>query len=250
MLAHSRTLALNHLRRTLDCEGFPRLQMFLIVSITGAAGFLASYWMLRAGITGMSIRYPCAVGVAYAVFLVLLWLWLRTSAEDYTDVPDFSAFSPSSRCSDSSAGTNGSEGTCDEPAPPSLAFDDAPACATPDGGSGVSDALGAAAEADEFAIPLFVLMFVAALIFSSLFVIYSAPVLFAELLLDGVLAASLYRRLRRLETRHWLETAIRRTAAPFAATALIAAVSGWGMTIYAPEAHSIGDVMTHTRRVG
>lgn len=251
MLAHSRTLALNHLRRTLEREGFPRLQMLLIVSITGAAGFLASYWMLRAGITGMSIRYPCAIGVSYAVFLVLLWLWLRTSAEDYTDVPDFSAFSPSScRNADSSAGKSGSEGTCDEPAPSSMALDDSLAYAIPDDGGVVGDALGAAAQAEELAVPLFVLMLVAALALSSLFIIYSAPALLAELLLDGVLAASLYRRLRRLETRHWLETAIRRTVVPFALTALVAAVSGWGMTIYVPEAHSIGDVMTQIRRIG
>lgn len=251
MLAHSRTLALNHLRRTLEREGFPRLQMLLIVSITGAAGFLASYWMLRAGITGMAVRYPFAVGVAYAVFLVLLWLWLRTSAEDYTDVPDFSAFSPSSRRGGSSShGKNGSDGTCDEPAPSSMAFDDSSAYAVPDDQGIVGDAFGAAAQAEEFAIPLFVLMLVAALAFSSLFIIYSAPALLAELLLDGVLAASLYRRLRRLETGHWLETAVRRTVIPFALTALVAAASGWGMTIYVPEACSIGDVMAHIRSAG
>lgn len=249
MPAHSRTLALKLLRRKLEREGFPRLQMFLIVSITGAAGFLASYWMLGAGITGMSVRYPAAVGVSYAVFLVLLWLWLRTSAEDYTDIPDLNGFSPPTRRhADSSPGKSSSEGTCDEPASHSTAFDDSPAFVGTDEGGVVGDTLGAAGQAEEFAIPLFVLMLVAALAFSSLFIIYSAPALLAELLLDGVLAASLYRRLRRLETRHWLETAIRRTVIPFALTALVAAVSGWGMKLYAPDAHSIGDVMNDARR--
>ena len=85
----------------------------------------------------------------------------------------------------------------------------------------MGDALGTVAEAEEFAIPLAVLILIGAMIFSSLFMVYSAPTLFAELLVDGVLSASLYLRLRGLETRHWLETAIRRTAWPFILTAAI-----------------------------
>ena len=65
-----------------------------------------------------------------------------------------------------------------------------------------------------------VILFVAALLLSSLWVVYSAPVLFAELLVDGVLAASLYRRLRGLESQHWLETALKRTVWPFVVTCL------------------------------
>ena len=91
-------------------------------------------------------------------------------------------------------------------------------------------------------------MLVGALLLSSLFVVYSAPILFAELIVDGVLSASLYRKLRELETRHWLETAIRRTAWPFAGTAAIVCDIGWAMAIYAPEAHSVGDVIAHAKQ--
>lgn len=88
------------------------------------------------------------------------------------------------------------------------------------------------------------------MLFSSFFMIYSAPApaLFAELLLDGVLSASLYRRLRGLETPHWLETALRRTALPFVLAAAIVSALGRGMAIYAPEAHSIGDVISHAKQ--
>jgi hypothetical protein len=81
---------------------------------------------------------------------------------------------------------------------------------------------------------------------SSFFMVYSAPVLFAELLVDGVLSASLYHRLRGFETRHWLETAIRRTVWPFVLTTAIVSASGWGMALYAPGAHSISDVIFHS----
>jgi len=69
-------------------------------------------------------------------------------------------------------------------------------------------------------------------------------------LLDGVLSVSLYRRLRGLETRHWLETALRRTGWPFVLTAMVFSASGWAMTLYAPDARSIGDVVFHARQGG
>jgi polyferredoxin len=109
-------------------------------------------------------------------------------------------------------------------------------------------------DADELAIPLVVLVLVlvgtliVTLVASSFFMIYSAPILFAELLVDGVLSASLYRRLRGLRTRHWLDTALRRTAGPFALTAVIVAAGGWAMAVYAPGAHSIGDVVFQSRQ--
>ena len=81
-----------------------------------------------------------------------------------------------------------------------------------------------------------------------LFVVYSAPLLFAELLVDGVLAATLYRRLRGIEPRHWLETAVRRTFLPFLLTACFTGAAGWTMAMYAPGANSIGKVFLHAKQ--
>jgi hypothetical protein len=238
------------IRGTLERDGFPRLQMLLLVTLTGASGFVASYILLHAGFVEMWLRYLAAFGVAYLMFLALLWLWLRTRAEDYTDFPDLSG-SPSSgsggsgTCFSGKGGDFGGGGA-------SSSFD-APSehiSVIGDSGSSVGDALGTVAEAEELAIPLVVLVLAAAMVFSSLFMIYSAPTLFAELLVDSVLSASLYRRLRGLETRHWLETALRRTALPFALTAAIVSASGWGMALYAPEAHSIADVISHSKPGG
>ena len=249
---------INRLRLRLERDSYPRLQMSLIVAITGAAGFLASYSMLQAGVAEMWFRYLCAFGIAYLVFLGLLWLWLRTSASDYGDVPDVSGLVPapggdgasvlrySGKGGDFAGG--GASGSFDTPASEVIAFDGQGAGALFDGDA-VGKAVGAAAEADELAIPLIVLVLFGVLLCSSFFIIYSAPVLFAELMLDGILATTLYRRLRRLETRHWLETAVRRTAWPFLITALLVAACGWGMKAYAPEAQSIGDVIEHAKAV-
>lgn len=239
---------IRRIRGDLERDSFPRLQMFLLVTLTGASGFVASYLLLHAGFVEIWLRYLASFGVAYLMFLFLLWLWLRTRAEDYADFPDITG-SPSSGSSSSGTcysgkggdfGGGGASGSFDAPSESGSVISDS--------GSSVDDALGTVAEAEEFAIPLVFLILIGAMLFSSLFMIYSAPVLFAELLVDGVLSASLYRRLRGLETRHWLETAFRRTALPFALTAAIVSASGWGMTLYAPEAHSIGDVISHSKR--
>ena len=230
-------------RLRIEQEGFPRVQMFFLVALTGGAGFLASFSLLHAGMESMWLRYPVATGIAYLVFLALLWLWLRTSAEDYSDFPDFSGIPLPQRSAkgDAFAGKGGeadgggASGSFELAGEDTAVLEDAP--------DAVGEALGAAAQAEEFSVPLIVIVLVAAAVLSSLLVVYSAPLLFAELLVDGVLAASLYRRLRGLEQRHWLETALRRTFLPFLLTACFAAAAGWAMALYAPGATSIGKVL-------
>ena len=84
----TRSLAVVRLRRRLEQESFPRIQMGFIVTLTGAAGLLCSFLLLHAGVDGMALRYPLALTAAYAFFLFLLWLWLHTQADDYADLPD------------------------------------------------------------------------------------------------------------------------------------------------------------------
>jgi len=239
---------IQRLRSNLERNSFPRLQMLLLVTVTGASGFFASYIFLHAGLLERWLRYLASFAVAYLMFLFLLWLWLRTKAEDYADFPDISG-STSSGSGDTGAAYGGHGGDFGGGGT-TAAFDvpSANIADVSDGGTSIGDALGSVADADEFAIPLLVLVLAGALICSSIFMVYSAPALFAELLVDGVLSASLYRKLRGLETRHWFETALRRTLWPFVLTAVMVSATGWGMALYAPEAHSIADVVVHSKQ--
>jgi hypothetical protein len=249
--------------RKLEWDGWPRMQMFFLVLVTGAVGLATSYSLLRAGMESMAVRYPLAVACAYGVFLVLLWLWLRTRARDYLDA-SFDIPQPSGGSGGSAlrvehdpvfAGGGGQSGgggasgsfSFDDPLPsPGLPQVDVP------GGDAVGDVVGGAiGGADEGAVPIIIALLVAvagaALFFATLYIVYLAPALFAELLVDGVLSASLYRRLRGLQTRHWLESALRRTVLPFAVTALTLSMTGYLLHSYAPQAHTLGQAWHHYR---
>lgn len=242
----SRFHAVERARERLETESYPRLQMSLIVGLTGAIGLLASTLMLRAGLDAMAWRYPLAVAVAYAGFLGLLWLWLRTRASDYLDAVnidvDLPPFGGGPRGLRSGAGGDfgGGGSTASFDGPPLVAD-------TPSPLSAAKDVAGAAGDADEFALPLLAIVMAIGLALASLYVVYLAPVLFAELLVDGTLSYVLYRHLRRHDTRHWLETACRRTSVPFLLTAVFLAIVGAAMTAYAPGARSIGEVVHHER---
>ncbi|MBI5791814.1 MAG: hypothetical protein HZA63_10100 [Rhodocyclales bacterium] len=235
--------------------------MSLLVALTGGAGLLASFLLLHsAGVEAMHFRYPLAVGCAYLVFLLLLWLWLRSKADDYLDgsidIPDLSAVgSPEVDALPDFGGAGGEFGgggasgnfVIDDSLPaPSLSIGDG------SGGSSLGEAVGeVVGSADEGAIPLAVALLIAALVavllFATFYIIYLAPALFAELLVDGALSASLYRRMRGLQTRHWLASALHRTAGPFAVTAIGLAIIGYALQAYAPEAHTLSEVLRHFR---
>lgn len=229
----SRLGLIEQLRRRLNRQSYPRLQMLLIVSLTAGSGFLASSLFLHLGLQAMGPRYLLACMTAYLVFLLLLWIWLRSQASDLLDIPNVNFSSSHRNAFEGSGGQSAGGG-----ASASYDVEDSPADTL-----GVGDAFSAAGDADEFAIPLFLILAALALVMSSLFVVWSAPVLFAELMVDGVLAASLYRRLRGLDTTHWLETAIRRTFWPFFATTLIVTSIGFGIQHFSPKITTVGEMI-------
>ena len=236
-------------RRRLQRDAFPRVQMGLIVGLTGAAGLLTSFLLLRAGVGSMALRYPLALASAYVIFLFLLWLWLRTRTDDYLDSLDPTNISPDVGSSPAEAFTSGGGGDF-AGGGASGSFDaggasssiDAPdSSAVPDWDIPVDVDVG------EFVFPILAALLAIGLALASLYVVYIAPELFAELIFDGVLSYSLYRRLSGGDRSHWLGTAVRRTLLPFGLTAVFLVAMGAAMAHYAPEARSIGQVIHHVR---
>ncbi len=231
-----------HLRH----RGFPRVQMVVVVALTGAFGLLASFLLLHLGVDSMAVRYPLALSVAYLFFLALIGMWLRAKSETYVDALDLFGHSATHLPARSDASlegdhdVGGGEGTASFE-PPSA-----------DAGGGLdawTGSVGAVVEADELAIPLVAIALATALaaglVVSAAYVVYVAPVLFAEVLLDGVLSYALFHRLSASERSFWLTSAVRHTIVPFAATAAFLVVLGGVLSAYAPGATSVGQVLAH-----
>ncbi len=238
------------LGRQLELRGYPRLEMLTIVTLTGGAGFLASYCLLLAGVDAMWLRYPCALAIAYGVFLVLLWLWMRfRNIDGGIDLPGGSG-SAKDPCSGVDFAGNG--GSFDGGGA-SANLDWPSASSSGDSGSALPDIDIDVGEAAIVAIPIALVIALGALMLwmgaIAFSVVSSAPLLFAELLVDGILSASLYRRLRGLDRQHWIETALGRTIGPFLVVILLVGAAGAGMSLYAPEARSLGAFIDTVQQV-
>ncbi|WP_251140438.1 hypothetical protein [Rhodoferax sp. U11-2br] len=248
-----RSLAVVRARQTLQAKSYPRLQMTLITGLTGAFGLVSSYVLLHlGGVESMTLRYPLALVCAYGMFLFLIWLWLRTQAQDYLDLPNLSGSSSNSGSGCSSEplhsggggdfGGGGASASFDGPGvapvePMEVDFD-------------VSESVSSVADADELALPLMAVVLALGLALASLYVIYIAPALLAEVLVDGAFSYALYRYVRGDDPAHWLATAVRRTVLPFLATGVFLMVLGAALSAYAPGAHSMGDLLIPSRGCG
>jgi hypothetical protein len=245
--ARRRALAIQRVKDRLDRDSFPRIQMLLLVGLTGGFGLLSSFLLLLCGVDSMALRYPLALACAYLFFLFLIGLWLRTNSRDYVDAPDLLDLVPTPRRSDGLSGFDSGGGGDFGGGGASASFD-GPGVAIDDAGSSlgaVKDTVGAASDADELAIPLLAIVLAIGIALASLYVVYIAPVLFAEVMVDGALSVVLFRRLNGQGAQHWLASAFRRTVWAFVATAVFLMAVGAAMGAYAPGAKSLGQVMKH-----
>ncbi|MFM1991625.1 MAG: hypothetical protein RJA99_4582 [Pseudomonadota bacterium] len=266
------------MRRHLERLHSPRLLMSGGVALTGGAAFVASFVMLRVGLDGPALRWPLAVVVAWGVFLALLAAWLPAgggrraddegpgledvldAADAASDLADLTHRAGRPSLSTGGGGHFGGGGaragladvegaagarglTSDAawaPAGRPLEIDDGAASGP---GLGLDVDIG---DADEGAVLLLVvagLLALVAVAAAAAWIIWTAPVLLAELLVDVGLARGLYRRLQGADSPNWLWTAIRRTALPFAAVIVMAGVAGWAVGIAAPGATTLGEAL-------
>lgn len=198
--------------------------MALIVGVTGAAALLFSFLMLQAGLGSMGIRYPLAVGLAYGVFLLLLRLWLSYAT--------------------SSEGPNPGDGLLDvADGLGQLAPDVANAiCEGGSGGVNLAET-GDALSLDEFVFVLIAFAAVAAGALICAYIVWTAPGLLAEVMVDGLVMSRVFRRLRLRGQAYWATGVLRRTWLPALLAALFFGIAGFALQRVVPEAQSIGPVI-------
>jgi hypothetical protein len=219
----------------------PRFIVTLILAMTAVSAFLTSFVLLRFGVLEMWLRYPIAILAAYCTFLILLavWLWLqRRTLEpdlDFLEVVPHD-LSPAHEHGFGGEGHFGGGGGSWKSGASSQTVS-----------SGDISAAGNWFDFDFEEGCLVVLAIVAILggLIASFYVIYIAPALLAEILVDGVLVAGLYRRVKGIERRHWLRAALRRTALPAFVALVFFTVAAYLLQRAIPDAHTIGEVWTH-----
>lgn len=255
MRASKRDVIIGQLKGRLS---MPRVQISVILGFTAITAFAVSIALLRLGVTSMSLRYPLAVVAGYVAFLLFsrLWIWLQSeSSFDPADIDipgdilipnvNFGGTAPDGRFTTggggdfAGAGAGGAWSVGDAPAPAAgVSFADTNASGSSSTGSGGFDF-----DFDD-GVALLVVLLVILLVFSSLiYVVYIAPILLAELIVDAAVVSSLYRPLRNIERRYWLMTALKKTAIPALIVLILVFVAGLVMQAAEPEAITIGQFL-------
>ncbi len=252
-LAKNREQRVEEIKQQLLRDSFPRLEISAILLFTLLTGFLTSFILLHAGFSSMALRYPVCIAAAYCVFLLLLrlWLWLqnphsRTDGSfDNFDLGDLPIPSSNNSAQGSSstnngggafefggggdfsgAGSGGSWGT---------------GISSDAGGSSLLDGVGFDFDLEEIGLIILAVVAVIGGLLATFYVIWIAPILLAEILVDGVLITGLYNRVKKIEPRYWLETAVKKTLLPAILAALFFGLAGFMMQSISPKAHSVGE---------
>jgi len=245
------------LKRRLERKSYPRLHASIILLLTGLAGFLVSFALLRLGVSAMWLRYPLAIIVAYGVFLLLLRVWLSLCRPRDWDVLEIVETTVDVVSSDSTEVSNpgvgggdfggGGAGGAWGESVSTVTTKSTVSTFTPAKSSG-SSGFSFDLDLDDGWWILIVIVALLASVIAALYVVYIAPALLAEILLDGVLMAGLYKRVKSIEHKHWLRCALRRTAVPAIVTVVSFTIAGYALHAVAPEAQSIGEVWQHITR--
>ena len=233
----TRLAAVRKIRTQLIAKGYPRLAVATLLAGAGITAFASSVLLLGLGLEQMGLRYFLAVVVGYVTFLLLIrvWIALNRDAHDlsvpdlFHAVPDLPHGSIETATDASFSGGSSGGGASHSWGEPNVEIAD------------LSDV-----DADD-AWPVVIAVVVAAIlavgaIIALWYVVYTAPILLAEVALDAALVAGMYRKLRREEAGHWLGSAVRRTWKPAAIVAICLTAAGLVMQWAVPSALSVGEV--------
>jgi hypothetical protein len=223
------------MRKRFIAKGYPRVVVLLILGLSGLVAFSFSAWTLSLGLDEMGLRYLGATVVGYLTFLLLIRAWIALHRSGQNGGPDGldllelpGGTSPSAHLD---AGFGGGRS----------------------GGAGAGGNWGSPSESpsgidinvdvDEAWPVILAGVFLLSGLLAMGYVVYTAPVLLAEVALDAALVTGIYRKLRKEDARHWLGSALRHTWLPATIAAVCLWITGTALQWAMPDARSIGDVV-------
>ena len=217
-----RSTLVAEIRQRLERETFPRLIVLTMLVVAGLATFLCSAIGLAAGFESMAARYALATASGYLAFLLLIRVWIAIRRGWFPDEGGLvDTVIDLARNPGTAAGRGSSESLVD----------------TASHGFDWSFDLD-----DGWWLALVVIAAGAGVVTLAL-VVYSAPILLAEVALDAALVGTVYGRLRRRDRGHWATTALRQTWVSAAVLVAFMTVLGFALQQLSPDAVSIGDVV-------
>lgn len=256
------------LKKRLSVESYPRLTVLAALMVSGAAAGGFSALSLRAGLTSMAVRYPCASLIGYGVFLgcIRLWIAYERGRLNRGAVRVSNALSPGGGSGfgdfvpDIGLPSGGGGGPVNVPAffaggqsgggGGGADF----AAMVPDSGSSGSSVVSEAAKnvvggaldaLDDDAVKWLLLALAAAGAgFLAIgWVVYVAPAMLAEVAINATLVSTAYGRLRKQDLESWMAAVFRKTWIPATVLVVMMSVMGWALHKAVPSAHSVGDVV-------
>ncbi|ACM21075.1 hypothetical protein Geob_2725 [Geotalea daltonii FRC-32] len=252
-----------------------RFHMSLILLATFSSGLLATKLMLVLDMTNVMWRYPLAVVFAYGVFFASVKIWLHyispsaaaKKAHDshvdavdlLPDLPISGGGSPNITPAFEGGGGEfsgaGASGTFEVDG----LLADTGSSPIMDGGvdtgSGIGNVVGdaagdvvGAALGDEGGCLVAVILGVlaamlAVLVGTGAYLVYEAPFILSEAAFEFILAASLLRGTKRMNSGDWWGSVFKTTSIPFLATLALAFLAGYLMHRYFPGVTKISELV-------
>ena len=218
-----------------------RFHMFLITAAMLMSGVVLSKVMWLLGVRSLLFRYPIAVLASYAIFFVLLRIWLY-----YVSTQD----------SEESEHTDGNVVSInDAPDATDLLDSELVDAGVNVIGGGVRHGSQAVSKASKFelgdlkdgdgeGLVLILLLAVLVAIFgSSLYLIWEAPTLLTEVAVQMVLATSLRRATKQMSAPDWAGSVLGKTWIPFAIVFALTIIFAFAASYYCPTATRMTDVI-------
>lgn len=254
-----------------------RFHMSLILMATVCSGVLATKMLLALHLENVMLRYPLAVIFAYLIFFISVKLWLKyiapvpmtqkahNNSPDLGDVlPDMPISCPSDgyiRVGEVFHGGGGEfdgGGATESFGEVSNAFTDSSSdilSGTIDTGGGIGDAVGdvvggvAEGLGDEggvVAVVVFAALaaIMAVVVGAGVYLVYEAPFILSEAAFEFILAASLVRGTKRIDSADWMGSVFKTTSIPFIVTLALATLAGYLTHHYFPEVTRLSELLS------
>ncbi|MBI3865664.1 MAG: hypothetical protein HY290_27640 [Planctomycetia bacterium] len=216
------SLALWLLRRR-----FPRLSVLTAIALSAAIGLGLSIALYNGWLFAMWIRFPLAAassGVVFTIFMGLFALRTARLVEEGREEVRRNAFRLQFHRNDAEL---------------------------PDATRIMENIADSAREAgnqdfDPRALQAYLLFMLSmTVILICVYFVWMAPVLLADVVVEGSLVAWLYRPAFRTPESGWLSAVVEKTAIPALVLALAFAATGLGFQLYAPQATTVAEVWQH-----